>query len=193
MKSLVILVVFVGLAYGQVPTPCETPTIWEAREAEVDRADNFERFAKISYDEVNRRIRRIEELDIGSDKDYYDELFLFDEFRMYRLNLRTRQCNVTGLSRPWHPYGIPPEATFDGEAYIGASATNEGVLVTRWTGKFFETDYYVGVFTQPGCVPVLFDTYYSSSKRFVSRTFYDVTLGISDPNKFVPPSECSTV
>lgn len=58
---------------------------------------------------------------------------------MYRLNLRTRQCNVTGLSRPWHPYGIPPEATFEGEAYIGASAQNEGVLVTRWSGKFFET------------------------------------------------------
>ncbi|XP_064603766.1 mammalian ependymin-related protein 1-like [Liolophura sinensis] len=192
MKTVLALGLFLGCVYAQVPSPCQPPDLWEARELKIDRTENYERYAKISYDNVNRRVRRIEELKIGKNTDYYDELYLHSENRFYRLNLRTRQCNMTVPPRPWHPYGIPSGATFRGENYIGASVPYGGVLVTRWSGNFDNQDYFAGAWTQPGCLPVVFDTYYNSTNEFIFRDFFDVTLGISDPMVFVPPSECQS-
>lgn len=52
----------------------------------------------------------------------------------YRLNLRTRVCNVTALTSPFRRVGIPTFAKFRGEGYIGASVPNAGVLVSLWDG-----------------------------------------------------------
>ena len=43
---------------------------------QVDKTKKFEQFGKLSYDETNMRVRVIEEVEIGSTKDYYDTLFL---------------------------------------------------------------------------------------------------------------------
>ena len=39
----------------------------------------FERYARLSYDATNERIRIIEEEQIGTEREYYDELFLHRE------------------------------------------------------------------------------------------------------------------
>ena len=39
----------------------------------------------------------------------------------YRLNLKTKQCNVTRMTRPFRHVGIPPNAKFEFEAESGAA------------------------------------------------------------------------
>ncbi|XP_064603339.1 mammalian ependymin-related protein 1-like [Liolophura sinensis] len=191
MRGLFVLALVVVTVYAQEPQRCATPTIWEARLFEQDRSKNFQRRAKLSYDEVNQRVRRIEEVDFSESRDFYDELFLHNVGIAYRLNLRTRVCNVTALSSPFRRVGIPTFAKFRGEGYIGASVPNAGVLVSLWDGATPDGGFYFGAWTVLDCVPVN-DGYFSNQTGFISWNFFDVTLGISDPNVFVPPSECAS-
>ena len=57
----------------------------------------------------------------------------------YRLNLRTKQCNVTDLDRPFRYIGIPPDAKFFFEAEVGAAGVpGESLVATNFYGKFPE-------------------------------------------------------
>lgn len=44
-----------------------------------DYSRKFEEFRKLSYDETNRRVREVEEILLGSDKEYVDRLYLYNE------------------------------------------------------------------------------------------------------------------
>lgn len=46
-----------------------------------DYSRKFEEFRKLSYDETNRRVREVEEILLGSDKEYVDRLYLYNEVR----------------------------------------------------------------------------------------------------------------
>jgi hypothetical protein len=52
-----------------------------------------------------------------------------------------------------------------------------------------DTINYFSTWTYRGCIPVSRNTV---SEKYGSGhlSFYDVTLGISDPNVFIPPREC---
>lgn len=43
---------------------------------QYDRSKMYEERSKVSYDETNERVRIIEEVEIGQDRDYYDVLYL---------------------------------------------------------------------------------------------------------------------
>ena len=60
--------------------------------------------------------------------------------------------------------------------------------ITQIPGNVFT---YVSTWTYRECIPVTVTTYSEKSGReYVS--FYDVTLGIRDPNVFIPRPECLT-
>lgn len=61
---------------------------------QFDRAKSFYQFAKLSYDETNRRAREIEEVAIGSEKDYYDVLYLHNIVSMKFITCQTSKRNV---------------------------------------------------------------------------------------------------
>jgi hypothetical protein len=44
------------------------------------------------------------------------------------LNFKTRKCNVTAITHPFRPAGVPPEAMFDGSATIGAAGVQEKLI-----------------------------------------------------------------
>ncbi|KAK7482188.1 hypothetical protein BaRGS_00026537 [Batillaria attramentaria] len=104
-----ILLLAATLAYAQQPKPCTSPAQWEGRFYRTDYSKNFTQYARISYDETNKRVRETEEIETSTERDYYDVLRLFNENKEYRLNLRDRKCNVTALTRKWYPFGIPDE------------------------------------------------------------------------------------
>ena len=55
----------------------------------------------------------------------------------YKLNLKTKQCTVSPLNRPFRPFGVPPFAKFVYEATIGAAAIpGEHTVVQVWGGEF---------------------------------------------------------
>lgn len=56
---------------------------------------------------------------------------------MYVVNLSTKECEKKEIPDDikFHPIGVPPDATFRGEAVIGSNAgPGIGVTVTLWTG-----------------------------------------------------------
>ena len=191
MKLLVVLCCLV-VVYAQVPRPCESPKQWEGRFFRYDRDKAFQQIAKLSYDETNTRAREIEEIEFGSDREIYDVLYLHNVGKEYRLNIKTRKCNVTALTRPFRPYGVPPGAQFDGSATIGAAGIpGESLVVENWSLVDGDDKFY-GVVSSPDCVPIEY-AFYSQRTSLITTTFFDINVGITDPNVFIPPRECMMV
>merc|ERR1712126_339245 len=190
LVAALLCVVGLSLVAGQQPRPCDTPPQWEGRLMRRDFSKNFTEYAKITYDETNRRVREIAEMDIGSDREVFDRLYLHNENKEYRLDLKTRKCNVTTLTRPFIPFGLPRDATYDGEANVGpVNIPGEHATVINFHGHTEDGGQYYGEVTFPDCVPVS-TGYYSNRTGAVHSSFYDITAGIPDPNVFTPPSEC---
>jgi hypothetical protein len=85
---------------------------------------------------------------------------------------------------------VPQNASFAGELYIGTSAIKDaGVLATIWEYKFIDpsgfNSNYTGIWTNEFCLPV--SAVYNQQTHI---NFYDITLGIQDPNVFTPSKEC---
>ncbi|XP_050407103.1 mammalian ependymin-related protein 1 [Patella vulgata] len=187
--KLLLLCLAVAYVAGQVPLPCVSPRQFEGRFMRFDRERQLQEYAKISYDEDQRRVREIEEREEGSEREYFDKLYLHNIGLEYRFNLKTRQCNATAISRSFTPFGVPNGANFSGIGVLGVSGIpNEHVNVEFFEGRYENNPYFIAV-TQPGCFPVQFG-YYSEQTGYDHRTFIDVTLGVPDPNVFIPPKEC---
>ena len=63
--------------------------------------------------------------------------------KTYKLNQKTRKCNVSVLSTPWRPAGLPPNAMYDGEANVGpVNIPNEHVSVIRFSGVLEDKSEY---------------------------------------------------
>lgn len=95
---------------------------------------------------------------------------ILSQGKEYKINLKTRQCNVTALTRPFRPFGVPREAKFDGEATIGAAGVpGESLTVVNFNGTFAEGDRFFGVVTYPDCIPI--ETgFFSKDTGFVQRS-----------------------
>ncbi|XP_045169094.1 mammalian ependymin-related protein 1-like [Mercenaria mercenaria] len=192
MRTVLALLCLAVYCAAQQPTPCKSPEQWEGRIYRSDRSKEFAEIGKVSYDETNMRVRIIEEREIGSEKDYYDTLYLHNIRREYKFNLKTKQCNVTTLMRPFRPFGVPPFAKFLFEAEIGAAGVpGESLIAQTWDGEFEDKSRFVSTVTYPDCVP-LSSGFYSNETGFVQSDFFDISLGISDPMVFIPPQECNT-
>ena len=59
------------------------------------------------------------------------------QMKEYKLNLRTKKCNVSNLDRPFRPFEVPPFAKFDFEAEVGpASMPGEHMTIQEWEAEF---------------------------------------------------------
>ncbi|MCI3311122.1 hypothetical protein MP969_26075, partial [Escherichia coli] len=190
MFVAVLISAFLVLVTAQDPRPCFSPTQWEGRFFREDWSKNFTQIAGISYDELNRRVREIEEIDFASERDFYDVLYLHNLNVEYRLNLRDRKCNVTTLSRPFIPFGVPPFAHYDGQGNVGpVNIANEHVTVILFSGEDPQKNPFFGAVSSPDCVPIS-SGFFSNATGFIHTTFFDISIGIADPSVFSPPPEC---
>jgi len=189
MKLLVFFAI-VAVAAAQRPWHCTAPAEFEARVSELDHVKKFESRARLSYDGINRRVRMVDEVNIQDKKGFYDILYLHDEGVEYVYDFKTKKCEKRRISREWRPVHIPYNATNYGEAYIGSSsAAGDGVLVTNWAGQDSKGDRYFMTWTYKDCIPIT-TGFISQKVGFLFTSYYDVVLGISDPNVFIPPKEC---
>eukprot|EP00916_Digyalum_oweni_P019563 GHVL01032562.1.p1 GENE.GHVL01032562.1~~GHVL01032562.1.p1 ORF type:complete len:193 (+),score=3.41 GHVL01032562.1:62-640(+) len=186
-----LLLLFVACASAQLPMPCAGPASFTGRFRKIDRDRNYYVEGKMYYDSVNQRVREFEYEEIGSTKQVYDKLKLYNLNIEYTVDLKTRKCNVSEpRPRTWRPFGVPPDARFRGEGTIGAvGVPNEEVTVAFFEGEFDGVDPYFSAVTQPDCFLVEFGTY-SNSSGYYHRDFYDVVSGITDPEAFIPPQVC---
>lgn len=194
MKVLVLLCLGLSTVLAQVPQPCLSPPEFEGRRIRVDDQKNFQEYAKFWYDENNKRVRMVEEVEIGSTRDYYDILALFNLNKEYKVNLKTKQCVTSTISQPFIPMGVPREARFDFDAEIGAAGIpNEHLTIQAFSGNFtfgdLKGDAFYGLATYPGCVPVR-SVIFGKTIGFLQTDFFDINIGIRDPNIWIPPSIC---
>ncbi|XP_070576379.1 mammalian ependymin-related protein 1-like [Ptychodera flava] len=136
MRILLAILVFVGVVYGQTPKPCLAPYVWEAKVIQYDISKQFEMRSRMAYDARNQRIRVVDKVNLEDKKDNFATLFLYQEGKEYKLNMKTKECKVIDLTRPFRPVRVPNNATFYGETTIGSlAAEGAGVIVQLWEGQ----------------------------------------------------------
>ncbi|XP_022333443.1 mammalian ependymin-related protein 1-like isoform X1 [Crassostrea virginica] len=189
MYGFAALLVLVGAAFAQVPQPCHSPPQWECREIKVDPQQKFFERRRLVYDATNRRERRLEEIEIGTDKSYYDQLILWNENKMYQVDLKTRKCNVTVPYRPFFQRGTFPGEKFDYEGVIGAAGLpNEHVTIQQFSMNT-TGEARTSLVSFPDCIPIT-NIHITTKYGYEQSNYYDVSVGISDPMAFIPPKEC---
>ncbi|XP_041354557.1 mammalian ependymin-related protein 1-like [Gigantopelta aegis] len=193
MFRLLVLGSVFCIVFGQKPHPCESPKQFEGRFNVFDPDKHVYVIGRMFYDDTGRRFREIEEVDIRGGRDYYDRLYLHNLNLEYSLNLKTRKCNVTTLTRPFVPMAVPLDARYLTSVTIGASGLpDEHLSLHIFDGKTKEGNPYFIHVTAEACLPtqVFFE---SPQTGRIQRNIYDVTLGLRDPDAFIPPRECVTV
>jgi len=183
----------IGIAAAQRPRPCTTPPQWEGRVFDFDEKQAFRMEGRFSYDGTYHRERLADEVEEGTQDHFYDVLTLFDSKIEFVYNFRARNCSRREVTREWRDFGIRANDTSYGEAYVGSSAfPGSGVLATIWGGNFTtpnETISHVSTWTYNGCFPIA-RTSWGQRLGVAHLSFFDITLGIRDPNVFIPRREC---
>ncbi|CAF0898910.1 unnamed protein product [Brachionus calyciflorus] len=193
--ALFSLVLTISSVFGQKPVPCTSPPQWEARVFSYDPFQKDTIMARITYDAIYKRERIVEEVKLGDQDDFYDVLYLHNQQIEYRFNFKTKECTKQAITRPWRDFGIPANATSNGESYIGSSAVpNANVLLTLWSKEFTNEKGnkidYTGAWTYEACLPVS-SHYFSKEENINTHTnFFDIVPGIDNPNVFIPRKEC---
>jgi len=186
--GLLVLVCAVSANYR-----CSPPQVWEGKLQE-----NFFKmgvsipYGRLSYDGENRRTRTIEIVQNGTEKNAYDILYYQRCRTMFVYNLNTKECQRIKIDVPWKPMEIPENATYLGDAYAGSAGVPlGGLLVQTWTGNRTEQGGFTYMFTltRHGCIPLSY-TAWGKNIGLITANFYDIILGIEDPNVFRPPEAC---
>jgi hypothetical protein len=128
-----LLFCLVAIAAAQQPIPCITPPQWEGRVFDINEQQKFAVEGRLSYDSSFHRERLIDEVDEGTQDDFYDTISLFDLKVEFIYNFKARNCTRREITRPWRDFGIRPDARSYGEAYLGSSVfPGTGLLITIW-------------------------------------------------------------
>uniref|UniRef100_A0A3Q3EE78 Mammalian ependymin-related protein 1 n=1 Tax=Labrus bergylta TaxID=56723 RepID=A0A3Q3EE78_9LABR len=91
---------------------------------------------------------------------------------MFQIDQKTKDCSKISLTEAWDPLDISVQEWSD-----------------RKPARQHET--WVGVYTLKDCYPVQ-ETYARNSSVTTSTRFFNLQLGISDPDVFTPPSTCQS-
>lgn len=134
---------------------------------------------------------------------------------MFQIDQKTKDCSKIALTEAWDPFDIPDNSTFEDQYIIGGPGDN--VEAQEWSDRkparqresefsSFSTfilvqrlkracvspdETWVGVYTLKDCYPVQ-ETYTKNSSVTTSTRFFNLQLGISDPDVFTPPSTCQS-
>ncbi|XP_010886229.1 ependymin-like 1 [Esox lucius] len=193
MRTLVLLACLAAGCLAQAPKPCRSPPLLSGA-LSVSNV-KFYAFAKYTYDALGERIR-FKELGSYENKTFgIDALLLFREGIMYTIYHGNKTCRKERLKKEdFHPMEIPGDATLLGQVILGSSSgPGQGLLVNTWYGEHVTPtggkDKWMTTFTEFGCIPVS-TTYYTEKTDWVLTTFFNIVVGIDDPQEFIPPTFC---
>ncbi|XP_019903680.1 ependymin [Esox lucius] len=197
MQAILLLTVSLCLAAGSLakePHPCKSPPLLEGSLALAilkEKTFGVERFAYNAFDErVHVRVL----LDIDNKTIYSDTLILYKEGIAFEIFRHNQTCKKVPFKDHWKPVEIPKDAKFQSQVIIGSfSAPGDGLLVNNWSGEVAESPVkYLITFTEFGCLPV-HGWYDMPDQTLLSMSFYDIVIGVEDPDIFIPPSFCDKV
>ncbi|XP_065809463.1 uncharacterized protein [Labrus bergylta] len=118
------------------------------------------------------------------------ELCKLKSLVMFQIDQKTKDCSKISLTEAWDLFDNPANSTFEDQYIIGGPGDN--VVVQEWSDRKPSTptlcdETWVGVYTLKDCYPVQ-ETYARNSSVTTSTRFFNLQLGISDPDVFTPPS-----
>ena len=122
LKFLILsMIITLSVADSHIPEPCTAPPQWTSKFSESNQKQKYYiRASSYMYDAVNQRERLIDEIYSNSTKESHDILYLHKDQKKYKLNLKTRECTIEPIARPWRDIHIPRNAQSLGESYIGS-------------------------------------------------------------------------
>ncbi|XP_025104144.1 mammalian ependymin-related protein 1-like [Pomacea canaliculata] len=188
--SVVVLALCVSCVLAQ-PFPCVTPTQLTTRASQYDHLDDVINRYVVVYDAVNQRRAIFEEQNVVNPGRQFREYLILNNLNvLYEINLTLKTCRRS-VPQPWRPYGIPPNATFETEYYIGGPG--EQLLAQEWSDRipYRQREYWIGAFSVLNCYPIR-EVIIANGQvnSTVSTNFYDTVEGILNPDDFLPPAEC---
>ncbi|ESP01905.1 hypothetical protein LOTGIDRAFT_151437 [Lottia gigantea] len=191
MKIVIIVLAMATVAWAQLPSPCITPLEMTFRANQYNHEDDIFNRYFIAYDAINKRQAIFEEENvIIPGRQFHEFLILNNENVMYDYNLKTKTCTKS-IPRPWRNFAIPPNATFENEFSIGGPS--EMVYAQEWSDRipFRQREMWLGVFSLKDCYPIREVVIANSNiTQTITTNFYDIVQGITNPDDFIPPTEC---
>lgn len=199
MLGLVLLFLAAGCVFGHPGLhvagpgqPCLAPLQWEGRSVQFDHGTGRNTRAAVSYDAQNQRLRILQQHKKHTPcQKYFEYIFLYQSGLVFQIDTKTKQCSKTALTEAWDPFDIPSNSTFEDQYFIGGPG--DMMEVQEWSDRkpARKHETWVGVYTLKDCYPVQ-ETYTRNSSVSTSTRFFDLQLGISDPDVFVPPPTCQS-
>ncbi|KAM3866361.1 mammalian ependymin-related protein 1 [Diretmus argenteus] len=172
--------------------PCLAPRQWEGRSVQYDHGTGRNTRASLSYDAPTQRIRILQQNKKHAPcQRFFEYIYLYQSMVMFQIDQKTKQCSKIALTEAWDPFDIPDNSTFEDQYFIGGP--DDMVEVQEWSDRkpARQHETWVGAYTLKDCYPVQ-ETYTRNSSVTTSTRFFDLQLGISDPNVFTPPSTCQS-
>ncbi|XP_077412886.1 mammalian ependymin-related protein 1 [Vanacampus margaritifer] len=173
-------------------TPCQAPLQWEGRWVVYDHGTGRNNRAAVSYDAQNHRLRVLQQHKKHTPcQRYFEFIYLFESKLMFQIDQKTGECAKVETAEAWDPFDIPDNSTFEDQYIIGGPGDN--VEVQEWSDRkpARKHETWVGVYTLRDCYPVQ-ETYIKNSSVTTSTRFFNLQLGISDPDVFTPPPSCQS-
>ncbi|KAL6103747.1 epdr1 [Pungitius sinensis] len=172
--------------------PCVAPLQWEGRWVMYDHSSGRNARASVSYDGLKQRLRVLQRSQKHAPcQRFFEYIYLYQSMVMFQIDQKTKDCSKISLTEAWDPFDIPDNSTFEDQYVIGGPGDN--VEVQEWSDRkpARRHETWVGVYTLKDCYPVQ-ETYVKNSSVTTSTRFFNIQLGISDPDVFTPPSTCQS-
>ncbi|XP_036380287.1 ependymin [Megalops cyprinoides] len=196
MQHLILLslcLLLAASAQAQKPHPCKSPPLMVGRISVTYPKEALFAYERFTYDALGQRVR-VRAEGLYQNRSFHDDLLmLFREEVMYEISYRNHSCKKRALKAPFQPIQIPRDAELQAQVIVGSSSgPGQGLLVNNWIGEVPETEgKYFMTFTEFGCLPIT-SLYYTDKTGWILTSFFDLVIGIEDPQEFFPPEFCAT-
>ncbi|BFZ03623.1 hypothetical protein BsWGS_06662 [Bradybaena similaris] len=190
MFQILSLLFLLGVAYSQIPQPCDSPPLLSFVAIQYDQEQAFFSVFDAAYDAQGERTAFFERTGTPHTpgRQYYHIIILYKQNVAYQYNRVSGQCIKT-QPNPFRPYGVPADGRFEGEYYIGGPG--ETLEAVEWSDRSdVRRETWLAVFTRINCYPIR--TWYQGPRTndTIHTSVYNLVKGITNPAIFTLPQAC---
>ncbi|CAB1428328.1 unnamed protein product [Pleuronectes platessa] len=178
-------------AVAQDPKPCVSPPLMSGGVSVMSGNGSLMSTGTISFDAYGQRMRVRNYVMNGNQTYGVDQLMLFNQKVYYEIDWSNMTCKKMMLDDAFIPMHVPSDAKLMAQVFMGSSSSwGMGVLVNNWYGSLPNNGKYTAIFTEIGCIPMVYNAYTPASGWMTISTFNWV-LGNTNPQDYVPPFICA--
>ncbi|XP_060923450.1 ependymin-like [Limanda limanda] len=178
-------------AVAQDPKPCVAPPLMSGGISVMSGDGSYMSTGTISFDAYGQRMRFRNYGMEGNQTYGVDQLMLFSQKVYYEIDWSKMSCKKMMLDDAFIPMHVPSDAKLMAQVFLGSSSSwGMGVLVNNWYGSLPNNSKYTAVFTEIGCIPMVYNSYTPGS-GWMTISMFNWVLGNTNPQDYVPPFICA--